>query len=67
MFRYEWLQVVPSSQEPVSRSTSSELVLESVAYTDQGDYVCQAVNVIGRSSHNIYLQGFKLSDQLTTK
>jgi hypothetical protein len=55
MFRYEWLQVVPSSQEPVIRSTSSELVLESVAYTDQGDYVCQAVNVIGRSSHNIYL------------
>jgi hypothetical protein len=45
--RYQWLQLVPSSQATISRSAGPELVLDSVAYTDQGDYICEAFNTIG--------------------
>jgi hypothetical protein len=47
VYRYQWLQLVPSSQATISRSAGPELVLDSVAYTDQGDYICEAFNTIG--------------------
>ena len=31
--RYQWLQMVPPSKQTITRSSSSELVLESVSYT----------------------------------
>ena len=39
--------MVPPSKQTITRSSSSELVLESVSYTDQGEYYCEAMNVIG--------------------
>jgi hypothetical protein len=54
--RYQWLQLVPSSQQTIQRSNSPDLVLDSVAYTDQGDYVCEAFNTIGITPHSVMIR-----------
>ncbi len=44
--KYRWLQKIPTSQV-LKRGYESTLVLEDTTYDHQGDYVCEAVNMIG--------------------
>ena len=44
--KYLWLQKLPSNQV-LKRGYEDKLVIEDTTYDHQGEYVCQAVNVIG--------------------
>ncbi len=44
--KYQWLQKLPS-QQVLKRGHNDTLELEDTTYDHQGDYVCEAVNVIG--------------------
>jgi len=44
--KYQWLQKLPS-QQVLKRGYANELIIEETAYDHQGDYVCEAVNVLG--------------------
>ena len=44
--KYLWLQKLPSNQV-LKRGYEDKLVIEDTSYDHQGEYVCEAVNVIG--------------------
>ena len=44
--KYLWLQKLPSNQV-LKRGYEDKLVIEDTTYDHQGEYVCEAVNVIG--------------------
>ncbi len=44
--RYQWLQKMPT-QTVLRRGFEKTLVIDSVSYDDQGEFVCEAVNAIG--------------------
>ena len=44
--KYQWLQKLPT-QQVLKRGYEDRLVLEDTTYDHQGDYVCEAINVIG--------------------
>ena len=44
--KYQWLQKLPS-QQVMKRAYEDNYVIEDVSYDHQGDYVCEAINVIG--------------------
>ena len=44
--KYLWLQKLPSNQV-LKRGYEDKLIIEDTTYDHQGEYVCEAVNVIG--------------------
>ena len=44
--KYLWLQKLPSNQV-LKRGYNNTLLIEDTTYDHQGEYVCEAVNVIG--------------------
>lgn len=44
--KFQWLQRLPT-QQVLKRGFESQLVIEDTNYDHQGDYVCEAINVIG--------------------
>ncbi len=43
--KYQWLQKLPT-QQVLKRGYEDKLVLDDTTYDHQGDFVCEAVNVI---------------------
>ena len=46
MPKYVWLQKLPSNQV-LKRGYEDKLIIDDTTYDHQGEYVCEAVNVIG--------------------
>eukprot|EP00094_Tigriopus_californicus_P013464 TCALIF_13024-PA protein Name:"Similar to KIRREL Kin of IRRE-like protein 1 (Homo sapiens)" AED:0.12 eAED:0.13 QI:0/0.83/0.76/0.92/0.91/1/13/506/759 len=44
--KYQWLQKLPT-QQVLKRGYEERLILEDTTYDHQGDYVCEAINMIG--------------------
>ena len=44
--KYVWLQKLPSNQV-LKRGYEDKLIIDDTTYDHQGEYVCEAVNVIG--------------------
>ena len=44
--KYLWLQKL-SSNQVLKRGYTDKLIIEDTKYDDQGEYVCESVNVIG--------------------
>ena len=50
--RFQWLQKLPS-HEVLVRGHTQQLYIENVAYEDQGEYVCKAINEINGETRSV--------------
>ena len=44
--KYQWLQKLPT-QQVLKRGYEDRLVIDDTTYDHQGEYVCEAINMIG--------------------
>jgi len=44
--KYQWLQKLPQDQV-LKRGYEADLIIEDAGYSDQGEYTCRAVNMVG--------------------
>ena len=57
--KYLWLQKLPSNQI-LKRGYEDKLVIEDTSYDHQGEYVCEAVNVIGDQKKSVQSEPIRM-------